>query len=95
MELLDCYGVGLCGAVDLQVAEVVSRSGVRGESENARLSRLATGYLSYAVVREKKMELDGMHIVIGMQKCLEQTKLSSYVVKDGDFLLSLIPGLRY
>jgi len=82
LELLDCYGVGLCGVVDLQIAEVVSRSGVRGENEKMRLSRLATGYLSYRVVKEKRKELDGMHIVIGMQRCLEQTRLSNYVMKD-------------
>jgi len=84
LEILDCYGVGLGGVIDLQVAEVVSRSGVRGESEKARLGRLATGYLSYRVVKEKKKELGRIHLVIGMQKCLEQTKLNDHVTKDAE-----------
>lgn len=86
LEILDNYGVALGGVVDLQLAEVTSRSTIRGESEKMRLHRLSTGYLSFRVVKTMKESLAGIHLVIGLQKCLEQTNLARSVSKDGKFL---------
>jgi len=82
LEIMDNYGVNLGGVLDLQLAEVTSRSAVRGENERKRLLRLSSGYLSYKLVKEKKKELNGIHLVIGLQKCLEQTQLENVIGKD-------------
>jgi len=82
LEIMDNYGISLGGVVDLQLAEVTSRSAVRGENDRKRLLRLSSGHLSYKLVKEKKKELNGIHLVIGLQKCLEQTQLENVIGKD-------------
>ena len=89
LEIMHNYGVTLGGVLDLQLAEVTSRSSVRGENDRQRLLRLSSGYLSYRLVREKKKELGGIHLVIGLQKCLEQTQLKNTVGKDGECEFSI------
>jgi exonuclease 3'-5' domain-containing protein 1 len=88
LEIMDNYGISLGGVVDLQLAEVTSRSTVRGENDRKRLLRLSSGYLSYKLVKEKKKELNGIHLVIGLQKCLEQTQLENVIGKDSECVFS-------
>jgi len=84
LEIMDNYGVNLGGVLDLQLAEVTSRSAVRGENNRKRLLRLSSGYLSYRLVKDKKKELHDIHLVIGLQKCLEQTEIENTAGKDED-----------
>jgi len=88
LEILDNYGVRLCGVLDLQLAEVTSRSAVRGEDDRKRLYRLSSGYLSFQLVKKTKKDLNDIHLVIGLQKCLELTWLQDTVEKDCDCLFS-------
>jgi len=84
LEILDNYGVCLGAVLDLQLAEVTSRVAVRGESDKNRLQRLSSGYLSFRLVRENKEKLKDIHLVIGLQRCLELTRLENAVGKDGN-----------
>lgn len=93
LEIMDNYGVRLGGVLDLQLAEVTSRSAVRGENERQRLYRLSSGYLSFKLVRERKKELGDVHLVIGLQKCLELAKLENAVGKDGLSIRKLLQPL--
>ena len=40
------------------------------------------------LVKEKKKELNGIHLVIGLQKCLEQTQLENVIGKDSECVFS-------
>jgi exonuclease 3'-5' domain-containing protein 1 len=86
LEILDNYGVRLGGVLDLQLAEVTSRSAVRGEDDRRRLYRLSSGYLSFQLAKKIKKDLSDIHLVIGLQKCLELTRLQDTVGKDGNCL---------
>jgi exonuclease 3'-5' domain-containing protein 1 len=88
LEIFDHYGIALGGVVDLQIAEVTSRSAARGENDKKRLLRLSSGYFSFRLVKEIKNDLGDIHLVIGLQKCLELTGIDGTVGKDGDCLSS-------
>lgn len=87
LEIIDNYGIPLSCVLDLQLAEVTSRSAIRGENDKKRLFRLSSGCLSFALVREMKKELGGVHLVIGLQKCLEQTQFQNVVRKDDEIVV--------
>lgn len=82
LEIFERYGVKLGSVLDLQLAEVVSRSASRGENERNRLYRLRSGYRSLDGVNISDEQLEGIHIVVGLQKCLLQSGLASQISKD-------------
>ncbi|KDQ53925.1 hypothetical protein JAAARDRAFT_182707 [Jaapia argillacea MUCL 33604] len=82
IAILDAFGVGIENVVDLQVAEVVSRGIVRGEEEKQRLRRLASNFFGFQAVKVDPKRFEGIHLAIGMQKCLDQNKLGGGIEKD-------------
>ncbi|KAJ3554005.1 hypothetical protein NM688_g3324 [Phlebia brevispora] len=72
LELWSTYGVSLENVLDLQVAEVVSRGVVRGEGEIQRMKRLQQSYISTQVSDRLGARLDGLHAVIGLQRCWKE-----------------------
>lgn len=84
IELRDTYGVELHGVLDLQLAEVMSRIYVRGETDGVRLWRLARGYF-----RNVKQDVvlypakyDGIYQICGMAACLKLRGIADS--KDGE-----------
>lgn len=73
LELWSTYGIALESVLDLQVAEVVSRRTVRGETDAERIKRLKNSYISSAVVRNRQgLSFEGLHAVIGLQRCWKE-----------------------
>jgi hypothetical protein len=95
LEIWDSYGVALDGVLDLQLAEVVSRSACRGETEANRLERLSTSFFSRSAVFGHVEQYSAIHAVIGMQKCLDENNLGKSIKKDGEhfFKAVIIPFL--
>ncbi|TFK84653.1 hypothetical protein K466DRAFT_588742 [Polyporus arcularius HHB13444] len=73
LELREVYGVELGGVLDLQLAEVVSRRNVRGEKDDFRRRRLATGYFREMAldISRNPGEYDGIYQVSGMNAALK------------------------
>ncbi|EJT99432.1 hypothetical protein DACRYDRAFT_101489 [Dacryopinax primogenitus] len=82
LEMLISWGVSMKGALDLQLAEIVSRGAVRGEQNSTRLYRLKDGFFSSLNVSGQAHLFEGLHLVLGMQKCLEQLDLDKEFTKD-------------
>ncbi|KZT54187.1 hypothetical protein CALCODRAFT_409266, partial [Calocera cornea HHB12733] len=82
LEILLTWGVAIKGAVDLQIAEILSRAAVRGESDRRRLDRLEDGFFSSVDVIGNSKLFEGLHLVLGMQKCLEFLGLDKEFSKD-------------
>lgn len=72
LEIWATYGVALENVMDLQVAEVVSRKTVRGEGEADRLRRLQSSFVTTQLANGKGVKLDGLHAVVGLQKCWKE-----------------------
>ena len=72
LELWTTYGVALSHVLDLQVAEVVSRASVRGEGEPQRLKRLHNSVVHASMTSKYGLRLDGLHSVIGLQRCWKE-----------------------
>lgn len=82
LEILLTFGIPLAGVLDLQIAEVVSRSTARGENDRDRLRRLQQGFFGFALVRSLSRHFDGLHLIMGMQKCLDMLGLGDQFQKD-------------
>lgn len=85
LELWVSYKVRLECVLDLQVAEVVSRSTMRGEDEEHRLARLAATYFSKVAVQRHTEQYDGINVLIGLQQCCQDCRLGEDFVKDREF----------
>ena len=88
LELWSSYGVRLECVLDLQVAEVVSRTTMRGEGEQHRLGRLATSFFSKNAVQKHKEQYEGINVLIGLQQCCQESGLGDEFVKDRKFFKS-------
>lgn len=84
LEMWDTYGIALRGVLDVQLAEVVSRSTMRGEGQKEQLQRLADGYFSRGAVWDHVWQYIDIQLVIGMQKCLDENKLGGGIKKDSE-----------
>ncbi|TCD69335.1 hypothetical protein EIP91_008091 [Steccherinum ochraceum] len=82
LEIWSTYKVRLEGVLDLQVAEVVSRTTLRGEGEEHRLGRLAATYFSNNAVQKHKEQYEGINVLIGLQQCCQDCGLGEHFVKD-------------
>ncbi|KIP09340.1 hypothetical protein PHLGIDRAFT_333751 [Phlebiopsis gigantea 11061_1 CR5-6] len=81
LEILSSYGIMLEGVLDLQVAEVASRTSVRGEGEPDRLDRLRRSCLSHSIVKRVE-QCRELHAVIGLQRCWTDCGYDRDVGKD-------------
>ncbi|KAI0717818.1 ribonuclease H-like domain-containing protein [Cerioporus squamosus] len=77
LELRETYGVELRGVLDLQLAEVVSRWSVRGQTDDFRRRRLATGYFRKMIadISRNPDEYEGIYPVIGINACLKECQI--------------------
>ncbi|KAI0049360.1 hypothetical protein FA95DRAFT_1538429 [Auriscalpium vulgare] len=82
IELSDVFGVGLGPVLDLQIVEVLSRETRFGETDRDRVQRLARGQFGYRALKEEPELFNGMHVVLGMQRCLEHFRLDFGLAKD-------------
>ncbi|EPQ51320.1 hypothetical protein GLOTRDRAFT_123248 [Gloeophyllum trabeum ATCC 11539] len=82
LEIYETYGIEMKGVLDLQLAEVMSRKGVRKEGERQRTHRLATRYFGFQAVKTQQELFKGIHIVLGMTQCLKDNNLGEGVEKD-------------
>ncbi len=82
LEIWSTFGVTLEHVLDLQVAEVMSRSEMRGEGELHRLKRLPRGFVSLQQAQKQEIQLDGLHAVVGLQKCWKDCGYAEEVGKD-------------
>ncbi|KAA1472690.1 hypothetical protein DENSPDRAFT_196867 [Dentipellis sp. KUC8613] len=82
VELFHTLEVSLTNVLDLQVAEVLARRTIRGESDRQRHERLARGGFGFRVVRVYRTSLEGLHMVSGMQRLLEDLGMDNIVQKD-------------
>lgn len=71
LEIYSTFGIALEGVLDLQVAEVMSRSLVRGEGEEARVRRLRN-VLQFSNMKKHLERYDGLHAVVGLQRCWKE-----------------------
>ncbi|TFY62125.1 hypothetical protein EVG20_g6817 [Dentipellis fragilis] len=84
VELFHDLGVSLTKVLDLQVAEVLARQHILRESERQRHERLAHGGFGFRLVRINKTAMEGLHVVSGMQKLLEELRMDKIVQKDAE-----------
>ncbi|KAA1472710.1 hypothetical protein DENSPDRAFT_821722 [Dentipellis sp. KUC8613] len=84
VELFYALGVSLNKVLDLQVAEVLARQHVLKESERRRHERLAHGGFGFRLVRINQAAMEGLHVVSGMQKLLEELHMDKIVQKDAE-----------
>jgi exonuclease 3'-5' domain-containing protein 1 len=76
-EIYELYGVKMVNVLDLQVVELFSRWEKRREKEKHRKIRISKGFFGYAPVRNNPELYEGMHLVSGMQKCVEEFGLNT------------------
>ncbi|KAL4252209.1 Ribonuclease H superfamily protein [Abortiporus biennis] len=86
LEIWSTYGVGLEGALDLQVAEVVSRVTMRGEGELHRLERLTHSGFSPHAVWNFIPQYAGLHAVLGLSKCCRDSGFGDDFCKDPEVM---------
>lgn len=91
LEIFTTYGVALDGVLDLQVAEVVSRSSIRGKGEKDRIARLPKSYL-YSRNSEQYRDL---YAVIGLQRCWTDCGYAKEVGKDREYRAFLRWSMTY
>ncbi|KZO93008.1 hypothetical protein CALVIDRAFT_519588 [Calocera viscosa TUFC12733] len=82
LEILLTFGIHIDGVLDLQIAEVVSRFAVRGETEDDHIRRLQNSFFGFTLVRSIPHMFKDVHLVIGMQKCLDMLGLGDRFQKD-------------
>jgi len=85
LEIWTTYGVSLQGVLDLQVAEVMSRFYIRGEGEDARARRLRN-HLSIPAAKKLTGRYDGLHAVIGLQRCWKECGYTEESGKDPEVM---------
>lgn len=88
LEISDNYGTDLDGVLDLQVAEVVSRSAYRGERERQRKRRLAMSQFGRKDVRPHVYKYSNIQLMLGMQACLDEHKLGTSAKKDCEHIFT-------
>ncbi|KAI0080490.1 hypothetical protein K474DRAFT_1615686 [Panus rudis PR-1116 ss-1] len=83
MELFLSYGVHLQGVVDLQIAEITSRS-LRGEKEFNRIGRLAgrSNGFSREILKKNRELFANIHVVSGMSDIVNKYQLGQGIAKD-------------
>lgn len=94
LEIYSTFGISLEGVLDLQVAEVMSRSFVRGEEEDARVQRLRR-VLRLPDIKKYHGRYEGLHAVIGLQRCWEECGYTDDCGKDrkwGRYLSIFFPS---
>jgi exonuclease 3'-5' domain-containing protein 1 len=84
LEMWENYGTALHGVLDLQVAEVASRGAYRGEKTRHRKTRLAKSQFGRKDILPQVKQCPDIHLLIGMQTCLDENKLGAGVKKDGE-----------
>ena len=89
VEIFRAFGVKLARVLDLQIVELFSRWTVLGEGEKERLVRLGAQFQS--AVQEKPELFEGIHAIIGMQKCLETYLPHLNVKKDSKIIMKYSP----
>lgn len=77
VELKESYGYELVNVLDLQIAELVSRWLIRGEGERERTVRIQKLFFGFRPVRENPKAFEGLHVVTGMQRCIEEVKIDT------------------
>ncbi|KAG9311406.1 ribonuclease H-like domain-containing protein [Chiua virens] len=77
LEICAAYGVALQGILDLQLAEIESRSSLRGEKEWKRIARLAARgrRLPLPLIKQNPDLFVGVHNLQGMDACLREAQL--------------------
>lgn len=81
LELRATYRVHLHGVLDLQLAEIESRTGpVRKEDDQARIDRLG-----HQIGWRDAKRFRNLHALTGLSRCLVECKLGDVVSKDGMF----------
>ena len=73
-ELREMFGCKMVNVLDLQIVELVSRWEVRGEGEAERRIRLEK-FFGKASVWSEPERFDGLHLLCGMQRCVEENNL--------------------
>lgn len=76
-EILSDYGIMLQGVVDLQLAEVLSRSTMRKETDWHRAGRLKRPHLPIPVIKKNPKLFAGVHSLQGMDSCIRETRLTT------------------
>jgi exonuclease 3'-5' domain-containing protein 1 len=71
IEIFAALGIPLTSVIDLQVVEVVARGAVLGEQDLEREERLALHQFGYRFVDENRAVMRGLHVVRGLQNCIE------------------------
>ena len=82
IEIFHSFGIPLTGVLDLQVVEVVARQSVLGEKDREREGRLAKHKFGYRFVEEHRSRMGGLHVVRGLQNCIEFYHPDLHVEKD-------------
>jgi exonuclease 3'-5' domain-containing protein 1 len=67
ISLRQTYGIVLRGVLDLQLAEILSRTGARGELDSERLRRLGSTVGQWSIAADSYKE---MHTLAGLDTCL-------------------------
>jgi exonuclease 3'-5' domain-containing protein 1 len=71
IEIYATLGIPLTRILDLQVVEVVARGAVLGEQDSEREERLARHQFGYYFVKEHRARMRNLHVVRGLQNCIE------------------------
>ncbi|KZV68869.1 hypothetical protein PENSPDRAFT_504361 [Peniophora sp. CONT] len=82
IEIFHSFGIPLTGVLDLQVVEVVARQTVLGEKNQEREERLAKHKFGYRFVEEHRARMGGLHVVRGLQNCVEFYHPDLHIEKD-------------
>ena len=79
LEIWAAYGVSLQGVLDLQLAEIESRTSVRGEQEWKRMARLAARgrRLPLPLIKQNTDLFKGVHSLQGMDACIREAQLAT------------------
>lgn len=79
LEIWATYGVTLQGVLDLQLAEIESRTSLRGEQEWKRIARLASRgrRLPLPLIKQNPDLFFGVHSLQGMDACIREAQLST------------------
>jgi exonuclease 3'-5' domain-containing protein 1 len=96
LEILDEYGVALQGVLDLQLAEIESRTSVRGELEWKRTARLASRgrLLPLPLIKQNPNLFSGVHSLQGMDSCIRQAHLPT-AGKDRKYFRHCVFACQY
>lgn len=100
LEIWATYGTTLQGVLDLQLAEIESRTSLRGEQDWKRIVRLAARgrRLPLSLIKQNRNLFVGVHSLPGMDACIREARLST-TGKDRKYIrfvplsLPLLPEL--